>query len=188
MVQNPQENPSEKSSWDDAPLSTLTWIGIVFLFLLALGGVVLNLNKLLRLSRPAEPTTAVPRASSAEIRINSTLILSEESGSFTIWGDPVNRDVICARGEVFDLDYQNFSPDPEELTDLLVTKKFVCADNSGSFEIVVDVDIIETRTTGNWKISSGEGSYQTLSGSGVVEGTYLDEELIADSFTGTVGN
>jgi hypothetical protein len=116
------------------------------------------------------------------------LILSEESGSFTIWGDPVNRDVICARGEVFDLDYQNFSPDPEELTDLLVTKKFVCADNSGSFEIVVDVDIIETRTTGNWKISSGEGSYQTLSGSGVVEGTYLDEELIADSFTGTVGN
>ena len=170
----------------NARLSPAMWTFLILVGVFALGGFVFNLGRLLTPSRARQPTAAAPRTSSNEVEINSTVSLSREAGTFTIWGDPVNRGVICARGEVFDLEYINLSPDPEVLTDMNVRKRFECQNGSGSFEMDLDVDVAENTTAGTWVITGGEGNYLNLSGSGTVEGTYLDEDLVADSYEGTV--
>lgn len=181
MNENSRQGPAQGGS----RLSILVWVGLAGVGLIALVGVIFNLLRILRPSSTPQPSL-VPRAISREVQINSTLSLAAESGTFKVWGDPVNRGVICDRGEIFDLEYQDRSPDPDLLTDLWVRKQFVCRDGSGSFEMTVDADLEETSTSGTWEIVSGEGDYRSLTGSGTFAGTYLNEDLVVDSFTGTV--
>jgi hypothetical protein len=101
---------------------------------------------------------------------------------------PVTKGVICSRGKVFDLESHDYSPNSEELTDLLIKKQFVCEDGRGSFTMDLDVVISETGTAGDWEIAGGEGKYQQLTGSGTVSGVYLNEDLVVDTYTGTVEN
>jgi hypothetical protein len=186
MDRIPQHKPTVDGPQDESQRGFLIWIGLALLGMLALGGLVFNLGRLFSLSRTEKPTATAPRVNSAEIEINSTVSLSDESGSFTIWGDPVNRRVICSRGEVFDQEYRDLSPDPDLMTDLEVSKHFVCEDGSGSFYLVADVDITEDTTVGTWQITGGEGDYSGLSGAGTLDGTYLTDDLVVDAYMGTV--
>jgi hypothetical protein len=186
MKPNSLNNSRRPSSGDEPQLSPTVWVILILVGVFGLGGFVFNLGRLFNVSGPAKPTRTASRPASAEIEINSTVSLSEESGSFTIWGDPVNRDLICGRGEVYDLEYTDLSPDSELLTDLEVSKQFVCSDGSGSFYLSVNVDITGNRTTGTWQITGGEGDYGALSGAGTLEGTYLNDDLVVDSYRGTV--
>jgi len=186
MEPNSQDQYRKPALGDEPQPSSTLWIILILVGLFAVGGFVFNLGRLFNASRPAEPTRLAPPATSAEIEINSTVSLSEESGSFTIWGNPVSRNVICGRGEVYDLVYTDLNPDSELLTDLEVSKQFVCEDGSGSFYLTVDVQITDNRTTGTWQITGGEGNYGTLSGSGALKGTYLSDDLVVDSYSGTV--
>lgn len=186
MEPNSPDNSRRPSPGDELQLSPTVWVILILVGVFGLGGFVFNLGRLFNVSGLAEPTRTASRPPSAEIEINSTVSLSEESGSFTIWGNPVSRNVICGRGEVYDLEYTDLNPDSELLTNLEVSKQFVCEDGSGSFYLSVDVEITDNRTTGTWRTAGGEGDYETLSGSGTLKGTYLTDDLVVDSYSGTM--
>jgi hypothetical protein len=169
----------------DSRISLLIWIGSAVIGIVALCGLIFSLSQLFKSPVSSIPTS-VPQSDSREIELTSTFSLSAESGSFTIWGVPVTKGVICSRGEVYDLEYINLSPNSEELTDLMVKKLFICEDASGGFYIDLEIDIFETGTSGDWQIVGGDGEYQQLTGSGTVKGVYLDEDLVVDTFTGEV--
>jgi len=183
IMNNQSNRHLQNNTWLSPPI----WAAILILFLVALGGLVFNLRNLFNAHVTADPTS-VPQSTSREIEITSTFSISAETGFFTIWGVPVNTGLICSRGEVFDLEYHDISPSSEQLTDLLIRKSFVCKDGSGSFEMDLDVEIFDTGTAGKWVITSGEGNYSQLIGSGTVKGTYLDQDLVVDTYQGTVEN
>jgi len=186
MDPNSQNQYRKPALVDEPQLNPALWIILILVGVFAVGGFVFNLGRLFDTYSTVEPTRTAPRPISDEIEINSTVSLSEESGSFTIWGNPVSRNVVCGRGEVYDLEYTDLNPDSELLTDLEVSKQFVCEDGSGSFYLTVDVQITDNRTTGTWQITGGEGDYGTLSGAGTLKGTYLTDDLVVDSYSGTV--
>ena len=120
-----------------------------------------------------------------DVEIISTLSLSEEKGEFTASGAAVVARILCERGTVQDLEYQDISPVPGELTDILVQKRFLCWNWSGYFLMDLDVNISEEGTTGTWQIVGGVRDYENLAGSGTFEGVYLEDgDTILDTFIG----
>jgi hypothetical protein len=55
---------------------------------------------------------------------------------------------------------------------LHLTKRFSCADSSGTFDIklVVRLNLTTHETTANWKVSDGTGAYASLHGNGKLIG------------------
>jgi hypothetical protein len=171
----------------DNPYSTLFWIVISILGLVGVGSFVMSVSRLRDSSVFKKPTPS-PQPVFWEVEIISPLSLSRESGSFTATGLAVDKGSICPSGDVYDLEYQDISPVPGELTALLVHKEFVCDDSSGTFEMDLDVRILDSpqRTTGTWQIRDGYGKYDGLEGYGTFTGSYVDENNIIDTYNGGI--
>lgn len=162
------------------------WLGILVLGLFTLGGLLFSIKRL-EASPSRWITDFLAQLALREVEINSTLSLSEEKGDFTVTGDAVAARLICDKGTVQDLEFQDISPVPGELTDLLVQKRFLCWNWSGYFLMDLDVDISEEGTTGTWQIVGGVRDYENLAGSGTFEGIYLEDgDTIQDTFIGEV--
>jgi len=177
--------PTDEPIQTDKPDRALYPILVAVLGLLAAVGFVISLSAVIKsyLTEIPRPATQSPVQ---ELTITSELSISRASGTFRISGMAADLGTICTSGEVYDLRYQDISPSPDELTALIIEKQFVCSDGSGSFDMILNVQISESGTTGTWRIVGGDGVFEGLRGTGDLTGSYQDEDIIIDTFVGTV--
>lgn len=106
------------------------------------------------------------------------------NGTFTASGSAVETGIICPTGMVFD-DSVSSSGGQSPVLLLFVHKHFTCDDGSGSFEMDLNVRIADSGTTAQWRIVSGFGSLEGLSGEGYLTAT-LTENALYDTYFGRI--
>jgi hypothetical protein len=82
---------------------------------------------------------------------------------------------------------------PDGSLDLVVVKRFTCDDESGTFEMTLNVQlrVVSPGTFENnfrWVISSGTGGYEDLEGFGTGGGLARNPGELVDFYIGRVGN
>jgi hypothetical protein len=112
-------------------------------------------------------------------------ITSLPDGAFTATGHG-----LCPSGEAstpFAAIARTF---PDGSLDLDVNKTFVCDDGTGSFDMLlfVQLKLVNGQFTDNfrWMITNGTGAYEHFAGFGTGEGVTVDGQLI-DQYTGRAG-
>lgn len=86
-------------------------------------------------------------------------------GPFTSTGG-----VICPRGDTIDLFTRAAGAERSGRLQLLVLKRFTCADGSGTFDLFFRVHLTfePFSDVGTWTVVTGTGDYERLRGSGVL--------------------
>ncbi len=105
-------------------------------------------------------------------------------GTFVASGPAVDAGLLCEEGDVQDIVNPARGWQSGQVITLYVHKHFVCSDESGSFEMNMQVLIASTRTTAHWNITTGEGSYTRLFGVGRLTSVWLNENDLEDTYFG----
>jgi len=108
---------------------------------------------------------------------------------FTASGSAVDDGLVCAAGDVYDvnIDYHGNSNGP--FTSFKVHKHFICGDSSGTFDIEMNVKLEKAsgETKAQWKIIAGTGAYAQLKGNGSLIGIpNVPGSIITDYYDGKV--
>ena len=96
--------------------------------------------------------------------------------------------VLCASGTVSNR-FERFVGWQSNLhSQILVGKRFVCGDGSGTFDFLlrVTLDFGAGDTAGTWSVVGGSGKYEQLHGGGAIQGERLPDGGIEDVYEGTV--
>jgi hypothetical protein len=145
--------------------------------------VSLLILTLLSLALPAVPVAA---SSPEDITIVSPMVLPPDApayGTFEASGGAVDAGVICASGNVYDTEYRVAGGENKKFTNLFVHKLFVCDDGSGTFEMDLIVRLIPGITV-DWLVTSGDGEYVRLHGTGKLTSQALSEGHLLDTYIG----
>ena len=124
----------------------------------------------------------VPMTVSAASMTVITLNSVSSGETFTATGG-----VICASGTAT-TDFHHFGGSfASRAGSFHLTKTLVCDDDSGSFTIVVNAATVfgSPNDQGGWAVLDGDGAYATLSGGGMLVGTYVPDGII-DVYTGSL--
>ena len=134
--------------------------------------------------------SVAPAAASApeNVTIVSEMSLSAASGTFDASGPAVDAGVMCAQGDVYDLQYRAAGFQSNRLMNLFVHKLFVCADGTGTFEMDLNVRIVFSppETTAIWRVVDGDSSYLRLHGNGKLTAFPVNEDILIDTYTGSL--
>jgi hypothetical protein len=139
------------------------------------------------LSLPAGPVAA---SSPEDVTIVSPMVLppvlppgEAPYGTFEASGPAVDAGVICPSGDVYDTGARVVTGENKKFTNLFVHKLFVCDDGSGTFEMDLVVRLIPGSTV-DWRVTSGDGEYVRLRGTGKLTGQALSEGHLIDTYIG----
>ncbi len=117
----------------------------------------------------AVPAAATPPADTT-ITVDTTLPLdgSPGFGPFSATGG-----VICPRGDTVDVLAEAAGFQSGKRLQLLVLKRFTCADGSGTFDLFLRVHLVFEPFTdvGTWTVVGGTGKYERLRGTGTLVAT-----------------
>jgi hypothetical protein len=129
----------------------------------------------------AVPAAATPPADTT-IRIDTILPPdgSPAFGPFTATGS-----VVCPRGDTVDLLTKAAGSQSGDQLQLLVLKRFTCADGSGSFDMLLRVHLVfePFSDVATWTVVGGTGRYERLHGTGTLVGTPTATGVV-DTLTG----
>lgn len=130
----------------------------------------------------------VPAAASTpdQVTIVSTMTLSTSTGTFDASGPAVDAGVICPHGDVSDTMNMVAGYQSVRLVNLFIRKVFVCSDGSGSFEMNLNVHLVNDpyQAISQWVIVAGDGAYARLRGTGGIFAAPLDEDHLIDTYDG----
>ena len=136
--------------------------------------------------------SAAPAAASApdDVTIVSEMSVPDFSGTFDASGPAVDAGIICPHGNVYDLEARAVGYQSNRLTNLFVHKRFVCDDESGSFEMDLNVRLVYSpqETTAEWRVVAGNEAYARLRGNGKLTAFYPGGEVVIDTYTGDLHN
>ena len=125
---------------------------------------------------------AAPASSAAASMTVITLDSFATGETFTATGG-----VVCPEGTAT-TDFKLFGGSPQSRAGSFhLTKTLDCADGSGSFTIEVDAATVfgSPGDQGGWAVLSGTDDYASLSGGGLLRGTYVTDGII-DTYTGAL--
>lgn len=129
----------------------------------------------------AVPAAATPPADTT-IAIDTILPLdgSPGFGPFTATGG-----VVCPRGDTIDLTAKPAGFQSGTRLQLLVVKRFTCADGSGTFDLFLRVHLVfdPFSDVANWTVVGGTGKYERLRGTGTLVGSPTPAGVL-DALTG----
>lgn len=94
--------------------------------------------------------------------------------------------LICATGQVSNADSRFTGWQNGSHAQILIVKRFECAD--GTFDVLlrVSLDFETCDTIGTWSVLSGTGAYATLRGSGSLTGDSECGDSILDAYVGSM--
>jgi len=106
------------------------------------------------------------------VHIEVLEFINTSGESFAASGAAVASGALCASGTVDDLSVEVAGSPAGDLRILNVHKRFYCGDASGTFDVmmVVQLDLVTSETTARWRISSGTGDYADPKGNGSLVG------------------
>jgi hypothetical protein len=132
--------------------------------------------------------TVAPAAASApeDVTIVSEMSVSAAAGTFEASGPAVDAGVICPAGDVYDLSSRAAGYQSNNHLNLFVHKLFVCSDESGAFEMDLNVRIVFSpqETTAKWRVVAADGAYAGLHGNGKLTAVPVTEDILIDTYTG----
>ena len=149
--------------------------------------IFVNMVLVLALAVSAVPAAASPPDN---VTIVSEMSVPDASGTFDASGPAVDAGIICAHGNVYDLEARAVGYQSTRLTILFVHKLFVCDDESGSFEMDLNVRLVYSpqETTAQWRVVAGDEAYARLRGNGKLTAFYPGGEVVIDTYTGGLHN
>jgi hypothetical protein len=94
--------------------------------------------------------------------------------------------VVCAAGQVSAVSSRFVGFQSNRHAQILVDKRFECAD--GTFDVLlrVTLDFESCDTVGTWSVIDGTGAYATLRGSGSLTGDSACDDTVLDVYTGAM--
>ena len=132
--------------------------------------ILLCVVVLLALVFAAQPTGATP---STDVEIVVTSYWEDGFGTFTLSGGGLGG---CESGTTADLG-DSLTGHPGVVGNFHVRKVFTCADESGTFTLLIQAQTRDLITDeGRWTVLSGSGAYEKLHGTGDLLGIYIDED------------
>lgn len=125
-----------------------------------------------------------------DVTIVSEMSVPDASGTFDASGPAVDAGIICPHGNVYDLEARAVGYQSNRLTILFVHKLFVCDDESGSFEMDLNVRLVYSpqETTAEWRVVAGDEAYARLRGNGKLTAFYPGGDVVIDTYTGGLHN
>ncbi|MFC2054038.1 hypothetical protein ACFLV7_07040 [Chloroflexota bacterium] len=133
------------------------------------------------------PVMATPPLPPQDVQIVDAHNIPGGTGEFTASGPAVDEGLMCASGDVADLNIQVVAPPGGTFRILRVLKQFTCDGLSGTFDVklLVRLDLITHETTANWNVVGGDGDYVGLHGNGKLIGIpIVPGESIIDIYNG----
>jgi len=136
--------------------------------------------------------TVVPRRGSSGLDVHIEDVehdISDGTGFFEASGSAVVAEAMCPEGEVEDLSVTVYETPNGIYEILVVTKKFTCDDDSGTFDVkmVVRLDLSTNETIAIWRFTGGTDDYDGLRGLGKLVGTPVDPGVtITDVYDGKI--
>jgi hypothetical protein len=107
-------------------------------------------------------------------------------GPFVASGPAVDAGLICPSGDTFDLVSKVTGYQSNRGANYFVRKLFICADESGTFIVQLEVRLDYRGDNANWNVLSGTGAYEKLHGTGKLVGLDPDSPgyAVKDVYTG----
>ena len=121
-----------------------------------------------------------------QVTIVSEMDLLTSTGTFEAYGAAVDAGVLCPDGTVYDFGLRPVGYQSGLFVNFFIHKLFVCNDSSGSFEMDMNVRLINStsETTAIWYVVAGSDTYARLRGSGTLTGVPGGENVVIDTYTG----
>jgi hypothetical protein len=140
-----------------------------------IGGLVVGLLAALALATSVSATSPRPVTITVLTNVDGNLDAFVSTGG-----------LVCAAGEVSAVSSRFVGFQNGQHAQILVDKRFECAD--GRFDILlrVTLDFETCDTVGTWSVLDGTGAYATLRGAGSVTGDSPCDDTILDVYTGSM--
>jgi hypothetical protein len=137
----------------------------------------------LHVALPTSPAHASPPT---DLVIVSPIDIPSGTGSFEVSED--EGDLLCDEGSVENRFTQFVGGQSGSHGQILLLHEFTCDDGSGSFALLlrVNLDFTTFNTTGSWSVLEGTGDYTKLHGSGSIAGSPCGPDCVLDTYTGRV--